>query len=275
MKLRAMTPGELVRALDWAADEGWNPGREDAEAFFAADPQGFFVAEVDNAPVAAISVVNHTDDFAFLGLYLCQPEHRGKGIGYALWQHGLAHAGDRTVGLDGVPAQQENYHRSGFVLAGENTRFAGALPRAHGPRLRAVSGADIAHLIELEAIANGVPKPRFLHAWFQPTHSRRTLCLGAEENPSAFLTVRRCVTDFKIGPLIAPGPDEARDLLTGAAHLTEDAPVMIDVPGDQVELAALCREMGMEPCFSTARMYRGPAPVSGPGLRALTTLELG
>ena len=112
VSFRTARADELPLVLSWAEAEGWNPGPDDAAAFFASDPEGFFVADADTGPVAAISVVNHSDAFAFLGLYLCLPEHRGKGIGFGLWQHALAHAGARCVGLDGVPAQQDNYRKS-------------------------------------------------------------------------------------------------------------------------------------------------------------------
>ena len=93
---------------EWAAAEGWNPGLDDAPAFFAQDPEGFFLGRVDGEPVSAISVVNYSDAYAFLGFYLVRPDLRGLGHGLATWRAGLAHAGDRTVGLDGVPDQQDN-----------------------------------------------------------------------------------------------------------------------------------------------------------------------
>lgn len=98
----------------WAAEEGWNPGLADARSFFAQDPDGFFIGRVDGEPVSAISVVNYGDDYAFLGFYLVRPDLRGRGYGIATWKAALTHAGGRTVGLDGVPAQQDNYRKSGF-----------------------------------------------------------------------------------------------------------------------------------------------------------------
>lgn len=273
MKLRNMTCAELDLVLGWAAEEGWNPGIDDAAAFHAADPAGYFVADIGGTPVAAISVVNHTDDFAFLGLYLCHPDYRGRGIGYALWKHALAHAGNRTVGLDGVPDQQENYRRSGFVLAARNTRFTGVLPAGAGHVLAPVTSADIPRLVDLEGRASGVYKPAFLREWLRPTGPREIR--AAADGSSAFLTLRRCVEGYKIGPLVAPDIAAARALLLGAAAITGDAAVMIDIPGDQADLAALCTEFGMVPSFSTARMYRGPEIVPGPGIRAIATLELG
>ena len=57
---------------------------------------GFLVRRVAGRPVSAISVVNHSESFAFLGLYLCHPDFRGRGHGLAIWNAGLAHAGART-----------------------------------------------------------------------------------------------------------------------------------------------------------------------------------
>lgn len=55
--IRTMTRDEIDIAIDWTAQEGWNPGLYDAACFYAADPRGFFVGEIDNEPVATISAV--------------------------------------------------------------------------------------------------------------------------------------------------------------------------------------------------------------------------
>ena len=51
LAVRRMTESELALALDWAANEGWNPGLSDAECFCAVDPDGFFLGELDGEPV--------------------------------------------------------------------------------------------------------------------------------------------------------------------------------------------------------------------------------
>src|SRR4051794_39331147 len=63
--------------------------------------------------------------FAFLGFYIVRPDLRGQGHGYRIWQAVMDRAGSRTVGLDGVIAQQDNYRQSGFALAHRNIRFGG------------------------------------------------------------------------------------------------------------------------------------------------------
>src|SRR3979409_10764 len=111
-----LLPRDIALALDWAAAEGWNPGFADASCFASADPAGFLLGEIAGLPAATISVIDYDDRFAFLGFYIVRPDFRGQGYGWRLWQAGIAHAGARTIGLDGVLAQQENYQKSGFTL---------------------------------------------------------------------------------------------------------------------------------------------------------------
>ena len=129
-----MTRDDLDRALDWAREEGWNPGLEDAAAFHAADPTGFLMGTLDGDPVSSISVVKYGEDFAFLGLYICRPDLRGRGYGMRVWRAGMEHAGDRVVGLDGVPAQQ-------VALAGRLRRTDLAIARDAGADIAGVRGA--------------------------------------------------------------------------------------------------------------------------------------
>src|SRR5438128_8232837 len=120
-----MTRQEVVTAIEWAAAEGWNPGLHDAACFYAADPNGFPVGLLEDEPVATISVVKYGASFGFLGLYIVKSSHRGRGYGLQLWHAGLAYLGQRTIGLDGVVAQQTNYRNSGFELVYRNIRYQG------------------------------------------------------------------------------------------------------------------------------------------------------
>ena len=52
LTIRIMTTGEIGLALDWAAAEGWNPGRYDAAPFLAADPEGFLIGTPASNPAA-------------------------------------------------------------------------------------------------------------------------------------------------------------------------------------------------------------------------------
>ncbi|WP_238364620.1 GNAT family N-acetyltransferase [Mesobacterium pallidum] len=267
---------ELEQVIEWAAAEGWNPGLDDAAAFLAADPDGFFVTLVDGQPVAAVSVVNHDPRHAFLGLYICHPDWRGRGVGMATWTAGLAHAGDRSVGLDGVPAQEANYRASGFKRVGASLRHEGRLEGRASGAVRAAVPADDAALLALDAQANGQGRVAFMTAWLRDaggTRDSRVLERGGEI--AGFATWRACQNGTKIGPVIAPDSAAALELIRDIALLRPEGPLVIDLPEANTQLRRALEAEGFTVPFSTARMYRGAVPATQPSLQAIATMELG
>lgn len=278
LEIRTAALEDMAVFLDWAADEGWNPGFDDAFPFHHADPDGFFIGYADARPVAAISVVCSGDNHAFLGFYICHPLYRGRGFGMALWQQGLRHAGSRTVGLDGVVAQQGNYAKSGFALAWNNVRYGGTL--AAGPReesgIREVRAADLPALVAYDALHYGARRENFLLSWFSGASTRQSYISGSGGTVSGYCTVRRCRRGVKIGPLFAGSREVADALLSRAGQFAGGAEVFLDVPLVNAAAVTLAEERKLVPQFETARMYRGQAP-SLPlnSIFGVTTFELG
>lgn len=276
LKIAQMDVDGVRMVLGWAAEEGWNPGLADAEAFHAADPGGFFLAQVNGEPVAAISVVNHDSVNAFLGLYICRPEWRGKGIGFRTWQHALEHAGGRSVGLDGVPDQEGNYRKSGFVRVGQSLRYVGRWESAMSDRVRALRVEDIPELIRMDARANGFARPGFMVAWLAPiSELRGTRILKRGGRIAGFATWRACGEGTKIGPVVAPDTSSALELIADIAAVRPVGPLVIDLPEDNAVLRLELEAAGFDVPFTTARMYRGTVPDTGPMLQAIATMELG
>lgn len=276
LTISPMGISDLDLVLAWAASEGWNPGLADARAFLAADPGGFYLARLGGTPVAAISVVNHDDRNAFLGLYICRPDHRGRGVGLATWTHALAHAGDRSIGLDGVPEQRHNYARSGFVAVGSSMRHEGRWPGGSDDAVRGLRGEDVESLAALDLAANGFARTRFLSAWLMDQPSlRETRVLAPGGTVGGFATWRACGNGTKIGPIIAPDVQGALTLISDIASLRPDGPLIIDVPEANTGLRKALVAAGFEVPFVTARMYRGAVPRGDGTLQAIATMELG
>ncbi|TNC47476.1 GNAT family N-acetyltransferase [Rubellimicrobium rubrum] len=270
--IKGMESGELDEVLGWAETEGWNPGLDDAAAFHSADPAGFLLALCDGEPVGAISVVNHSDRYAFLGLYICRPDWRGQGIGSMLWKRGLAHGGARTIGLDGVAAQEANYARSGFVRNGATLRFEGRQNGSRRPGVRPALPQDLERIEHLDRAATGVERPRFLSAWVKPSLHRRTLVFEDNQGVQAFATVRACRTGCKIGPIVAPDAAHAMALVASADG---PEPWIIDVPEANDAFIRDLRALGYHETFRTARMYRGSHAPGNGWEQAIATMELG
>jgi GNAT superfamily N-acetyltransferase len=277
--IRTLQRDEIRLAIDWAAAEGWNPGLHDATSFHAADPDGFLVAEVGGVPVGCISAVAYGAGFGFIGLYIVVPAWRGRGVGMRLWNAGMSRLAGRTVGLDGVPAQQENYRRSGFALAWRNVRYGG-IARASG---RPLPG-DIVPLaqIDLETLCRKdretfpAPRAAFLRAWRSMPDSTGLAC-RRDDRLGGWGVIRRCRTGYKIGPLVADDPTIASTLYAGLCDaVPAGATVYLDVPEPNAEALALAQAHGLSGVFETARMYAGPRPAcSLETVFGVTTFELG
>ncbi|MCC6194649.1 MAG: GNAT family N-acetyltransferase [Burkholderiales bacterium] len=273
-----LKPEEVALAIDWAAAEGWNPGLDDARAFAAADPTGFFVGRVDGVPTATISVVKYGRTFAFLGLYIVKPGERGKGYGYALWQAALATAAGRNVGLDGVVAQQECYRRSGFALAYRNLRYRGVRGAAAPLDARVVplSSLPIAEVIAYDRAFFPEERSAFLRAWLAQPHARGLAALR-DGRIAGYGVLRKCRQGYKVGPLFADDASLAEALFQALSmYAPEGTELFLDVPEHNRAGAALAERHGMGVVFETARMYTGSAPkLPLARLFGVTTFELG
>jgi len=279
--IAVMSRAQLDIAADWAAAEGWNPGLHDAGLFHAADPQGFLIGMQDGEPVACISVVRYGADYGFLGFYIAAPAWRGKGLGYAVWQAGLQHLGQRVIGLDGVVAQQDNYRKSGFTLAHRNIRYSGqaaacraqSLPIKLGKLLDARS-LPFDTLIAYDRRFFPAPRDGFLSGWIGAPGHRALACI-ADGEIAGLGVIRPCRKGHKIGPLYADSSSIAASLLAGLCEPI-DGPVWLDLPESNQEARKLADSLGMQPEFETARMYKGRAPdMDIAHLYGITSFELG
>jgi GNAT superfamily N-acetyltransferase len=270
---------ELPTIVDWAAAEGWNPGLDDASAFWAADPEGYHVLEEDGVLAAAISLVRYSRTYAFLGFYVVRRDWRGHGLGWALWQSVLEKTNMLTIGLDGVVAQQENYRKSGFIYAHANYRCGGT-PRsgltAVSPGIIPIDTALIDRVAAYDAGFNPEPREAFIRAWAGQSSSRQGFTSVQDGKITGFGVIRACREGHKVGPLFAETEEIADGLFQTLASKAEDGLVFLDIPGPNKAAQALCERYGLAPVFETARMYRGTVPeLPLDRIFGITTFELG
>jgi GNAT superfamily N-acetyltransferase len=273
----------LDLAIEWAAAEGWNPGLFDAGPFLVADPEGFLVCMRGDEPVATISAVAYGSSFGFVGFYIVRPDRRGQGFGLKIWRAAMQRLDGRNIGLDGVPAQQANYERSGFVLAHRNARYQGVGPStASAAGFLGTEGIVPLSVLPFEDVVGydrrffAAVRTGFLARWIsQP----QCIALGLVHDGrlAGYGVLRTCRVGHKIGPLFADTPEGA-EALFGAlrGRVAEGVPFFLDVPDCNPQAVALVTRHQMTPVFSTARMYAGPAPdVSWDRTYGVTSFELG
>jgi hypothetical protein len=198
--------------------------------------------------------------------------------GLRLWKAGLEHLGERSVGLDGVLAQQENYRRSGFTAAHTNVRY-GASVNVDPPRdsdLIPLADVPFERVLEFDRGVFPAPRAKFLRCWLDPG-KRRAFAVRRDGRLAGYGVIRPSRDGFRIGPLFA-GDETIADLLFRALAATASgrAPLVIDVPAPNGAGMALGRRYNLEPVFETVRMYRGENPgLPLTRLYGITTLEQG
>jgi len=273
-----MNRKEVGLAIDWAAAEGWNPGLNDAECFYEADPKGFLVGLLGKDPVACISAVRYGESFAFVGFFMVKPEYRGKLYGYYLGKACLERLEGRTIGLDGVMPKLRNYETAGFKMAFRSFRFMGT----GGIRIQKCSNIVQLSDIPFDSIHNydkqffPDDRQRFLNKWINQKGSR---ALGFVEDRKllGYGVIRPCREGFKIGPLFAESPKIADKLfLALVADVPRDEPYYLDIPDENKDAISLAKYYEMSPVFETARMYKGPMPeLPLKRIFGITSFELG
>lgn len=265
-------------AIEWAAAEGWNPGLGDADSFYAADPNGFFIGELDNKPIATISAVKYGDTFGFIGFYIVKPEYRGKGYGLKIWNAGTKYLKGRNIGLDGVIARQENYKKSGFKFAYRNIRYEGVIGGISPGNfeIKKLSAFPFEMVDSYDREFFPANRTIFINSWIRQPASN---ALGILQNGklAGYGVIRKCRTGYKIGPLLANNPELAESLFLALnANITGSAPIYLDTPEVNQYAVALAEHYNMKPMFETARMYTGVKPdIPLNRLYGVTSFELG
>jgi GNAT superfamily N-acetyltransferase len=211
--VRIASRPEVDTAIEWAATEGWNPGRHDADCYYAADSAGFLIGLLGHEPVATISAIHYGTTFGFIGFYIVTPQYRGKGYGIQIWNEALKKLAGRNVGLDGVLAQQRNYERSGFKLAYRHIRYEGIRDdrTPDRPEIIILSTLPFETIEAYDRPFFPADRSRFIRYWVNQPESI-SLGIMRAGKLAGYGVMRACRSGHKIGPLFADNAESADSL---------------------------------------------------------------
>jgi len=274
IRIRRMNRDDVSLAVTWAASEGWNPGLHDADCFFAADPKGFFLAELNGVPAGCISAVAYDENFGFMGFYIVRSELRHHGIGMQLWEAAVEYMGNRTAGGDGVVAMLEKYELCGFRIAHYNARYEGVA--RHSPlQLPGLEDVAFSELESYDRRFFPAARSEFLKKWIsRPGSHFRAVMTG--NRLAGYGVIRPCQLGYKIAPLFADTPDIAEELFSALSSIATEGPVFLDIPVCNQRALELVERHGMSKVFETARIYKGSVPqLPLDDIYGITSFELG
>lgn len=276
LKIRKMKRDEAEFAIQMAAGEGWNPGIHDREIFYDTDPDGFFIAEVDEKPVGCVSAVAYDDSFGFFGFYVVKPEFRKKGIGTKLTEKSLEHLGNRNIGLDGVLENEKKYQElMKFKSFYSNLRFEGRGGGEVPNGLVKISDVPFESLLKYDREMFPAPRPVFLEKWIKQPDSYAFAAVEAGKL-KGYGVIRKCLIGYKIGPLFADDPITAEKIFLALKASVPDEAIYLDVPEPNKKAMEIAKKYEMTVMFKTIRMYSREEPdINLEKVYGVTTFELG
>lgn len=275
--IRRMKQNEVKLAVNWALQEGWNPGLNDAECFYQADPNGFFIGLFNDEPIVTGSAVVYDDHFAFCGLYIVKPEFRAQGYGIQLTQERLRYTGKRITGLDGVVSMTSKYEHLGYVPAHKQIRyvFNGSVNIKPDKHITDVKNIPLDLLLAFDRQYFPAPRTAFLKCWIKQPDSF-ALAYYQDDTLGGYGVIRKCHQGYKIGPLFCKSLTIAQTLFEGLCSKVKTGPIYLDIPASNTQAVRLVEHYNMTPVFEELRMYRNGMPtVDLHGVYGITTFELG
>ena len=271
----------LITLVDWAKAEGWNPGPFDAHVFYATDPDGHYGYFVEDELIAGGSIVSYKGEFGFMGLFIVNSNHRGKGFGRQLWfeRRNLLLSRlkpEATIGMDGVVAMQPFYREGGFASAFIDKRFVRKGEHfSENSFVTPIQPTDYAVIYDYDSLYFGFTRPYFLKPWLELPQTKAFKFV--EKNVfKGFVVIRKAAIGYKIGPLFADHFKVAEALYRACLSHAEGEDVFLDIPLTNPQAVQLTEQYAAKPVFECARMYYGQKPnVDINKIFGITTFELG
>ena len=183
----------------------------------------------------------------------------------------------RTVGLDGVVDQQDNYMKSGFALAHRNIRFEGSVEASLPVNSNLVDVRDLSvgQIVEFDRNFFFDQRESFLNCWLR---EEGHIGFVYEEGGSikGYGLIRPYADGYKTGPLFAESSDIANVIFQALCSKVDGGKIILDVPETNASGLALAERYNLVQSFETARMYKG-SPVDLPidKIYGITSFELG
>jgi len=249
-------------------EAGWNQTFLDWERTFELNPEGCFVAELNDESVGTTTCTQF-GEVGWIAMVLVKSANRGMGIGEQLVQNAITYlecAGVSCIRLDATQLGQGLYEKLGFKSEYEVFRFVKTGPAIHEQQTTTALGkaaniAPLDTLLKLDYKATATER----EVYFK-TLEKKSIDYLFEKNGelSGFATYRVGRNAFQLGPVIATNNSAGRQLLDSVIQRFDDNMYYIDIPVPNKEAIAWAEETGLTVQRKFMRMYRGKPIMDNP-----------
>jgi hypothetical protein len=281
ISIEKITKNDLITLMDWASQEGWNPGKHDAAVFWHTDPDGFYGVKVGDNLIAGGAIISYEGAFGFMGIFIVNSQYRNLGIGNKLWYKRKNKLISRlkenaTIGMDGVLAMQPYYQKGGFELAFRDERYEFyGKNYTYSANVSLINNEDFDEILKYDSLHFGFQRTSFLSQWLI-IPSSMAIKYKLDDEILGYAVIRKVEKGFKIGPLFAQNNTIAEELLKCCLSNSSEDSVYLDIPTINKNAIKLVEKYEGKYIFECARMYCGKAPnLPIDEIYGITSFELG
>lgn len=259
MLIRRMTDRDLEFALHMTGEEGWSSTPLDFEELMEFDPDGCFVAEIDNEKVGMVCCSPY-DGFGFISYLIVTKEQRNRHYGTILMKHiidYLEKKGIMTQLLDGVLKAVPLYEKLGFKKRYKSLRLEGKVEPKESEYVRFMRASDLDIINEFDTNSFGASREKFLSSRFEHFPN---LCKVVEidDNVIGYIMGSKSGDFVRIGPWVMKTHRQyAEDLLIDFALESEDKTLKIGVLENNTHALQLFNKYNFKEIGYSWRMSRG------------------
>jgi len=259
VKLVPFGPEHIEEAVALSRETRWPHRREDWVLLLGIS-QGV-VALAAGRVVGTALCTPFDSSLAAINMIIVGEGQRGRGLGRRLMQEVITIAGDRTMRLTATEDGRRLYQKLGFVAAGQIVQHQGianAMPVPQG--VMWASRANHAEITALDRQAFGADRGA-LFAHILPR--ARTAMIRRQGRLLGFAVCRAFGHGYVIGPMVAPGLEEAKRLAATQIASHPDTFLRVDTDAES-GLGDWLVGRALLPAGGGTVMYRGRPPHTVP-----------
>jgi len=267
VSIRPWTNADIDYVAESVKREGWGYPKRDVERCWKYEPNGCFVAEIQNKPVGHVFSIQY-GQIGWIGLLIVNPENRGKGVGTLLMQaaiHYLQKASAETIRLEAAEKAVPLYQRLGFQREFDSLRFHKQLDRKKNPRRYAenvfrIREENLKSIAEFDSKYFGANRLQVLQGLYKD-NPKNCFEVKEEHKTIGYIMSRPIQNAHHIGPWVCTQPQlkAANDLLISCINAIEEkkTELRLGMPSPNTNGTKIMKEMGFHLVGKSVRMVWG------------------
>jgi predicted N-acetyltransferase YhbS len=280
LEIRLLTEEHISAGMRLTRLAGWNQTESDWRRVLKHDPQGCFVACLDNRVVGTTTSTVYGTDLAWIGMVLVDPDYRRRGIATQLTEatiRSLRSRGAKTIKLDATPAGRPVYAALGFTEETPIERWMGTARPAGKTAFQIWRPEVRQKVMSLDLQAFGAERAALLDSLVFDSSVMPLTISASDGELRGYALARRGTLACYIGPVVATDQHTAACLIDGMFEQLNGRDVFIDLNTTFEDGAQIIGARGFVKQRDFMRMRFGPqdSPETSALIFAIAGPEIG